>query len=93
MRSPYPAGRRVRWTSIGFLAGYLAGYGLSLAEATTTSHFEVLYGGPRPEGVLAWLQFQHASEAVYVVTGVVGALLGLVASFAHRRGVATQRAT
>ena len=80
------------WSVLGFLSGYVAVYSLGLIEALTTPYFEALHGGPRPRGVIAWLQFQNTWQALYLAAGLVGGLLGFVASFARRRDTLDTRA-
>lgn len=85
--------RRLTWTAIGFAVGYLGLYALFLADALSTPHFEALYETTRPQDVLAWLRFQHRDEAAFLAAGLLGAILGFVASFARRRRGAAARAT
>jgi hypothetical protein len=77
--------RRLSYAAIGFVVGYASLYTLFLCEALTTPHFVALHDMERPHGVLAWLRFQHSSEPIFLMAGVVGATLALVAAFAGRR--------
>jgi len=82
MQSSSSLRRRLTWTGVGFAVGYVAVYALFLSDAMTTPHFEALYGGSRPQGVLAWLRFQHVDEVVFLLAGLVIAALAFLASFA-----------
>ncbi|MDB4883277.1 MAG: hypothetical protein JWL95_2043 [Gemmatimonadetes bacterium] len=85
--------RGVRWSVGGFALGYAAVYELSLIDGLTIAHFDALYEMARPVSVLGWIRCQHAFEAAFVAAGLIGSLLGFIASFAQRRGRTVARAT
>jgi len=85
--------RRLTWAGVGFAVGYLGVYTLFLSDAMTTPHFEALYGDTRPQGVLAWLRFQHVDEVVFLLAGLVTATLAFLASLAFRPRGSDVRAT
>jgi hypothetical protein len=85
--------RRLGYAGIGFVLGYVSLYTLFLYEARTTPHFAALYDRERPHGLIAWLRFQHSSEAVFLLAGVVGAMLAVVASFARARAASAPKAS
>jgi len=66
-------------------------YGLQLADLAHP-HFEVLYETTRPGGLLAVLRFQHTFEPAFLLAGVVGAVIGFLASVAVRPVKPTERA-
>ena len=85
--------RRVRWAAVGFALGAGLTAALFVHEGATEPHFEALYGGPRPTGAGGSARWALVYLEVYLLAGAVGALLGLVASFARpRRRASSERA-
>jgi len=93
MKVPRTRWRRFTWAAVGFALGYALVYCLFLADAMVIGEFEALYGMARPRSIRGWLDFQAGFHSLFLVTGVVGALLGVVASFARSRRRITEPAT
>jgi hypothetical protein len=76
-----PLRRRIRWSAIGFLIAFTFTTVVVLADGLETAHFEALNQFARPGTWRGWLDFALLNLDFYLVAGIVGALLGFVASF------------
>jgi hypothetical protein len=85
---PVPLARqRLEGTTVGFVIGALAGFALWFAFLlidVANPHFEDMYEGPRPHGLLALLHFMKVWEILYLLTGLIGAVIGFFTSGRRR---------
>jgi uncharacterized membrane protein len=78
-----PARRRLRSAALGFATGAVAVYALGSALLLldlANPNFEAMYEMTKPRGLLAILRFTTEDWPVYLVTGSIGALVGLATS-------------
>src|SRR5690349_16645341 len=78
-----PAQRRLRGTARGFVIGALAGFTVWFAllyADLADPNVEAMYETTRPHGLLAMLHFREGYEILFLMTGSVGALVGLATS-------------
>jgi len=74
------ARQRLEGTTIGFVIGAVAGYAVLFAFLLidlANPNFEAIYETTRPHGLLATLWFNAGDWSLYVLTGLIGALVGL----------------
>jgi uncharacterized integral membrane protein len=75
--------RRLRWTAIGFFIAFSLPAAIVIADGLSTAHFEALNQSSRPVTLRDWLEFALPRLDLYMLAGVVGALIGYIASFAR----------